>query len=53
MEKPLLIKINEWSSNATPDVKRVGNAMMRNSIGQTQFEKMMWSDYPITITFKF
>ena len=24
--------------------------MMRNSVGQSQFEKMMWSDYPITIT---
>ena len=48
--KAITYQNNEWSSNATPDVKRVGNAMMRNSIGQTQFEKMMWSDYPITIT---
>ena len=48
--KAITYQNNEWSSNATPDVKRVGNAMMRNSIGQTHFEKMMWSDYPITIT---
>ena len=48
--KAITYQNNEWSSNATPDVKRVGNAMMRNSVGQSQFEKMMWSDYPITIT---
>ena len=48
--KAITYQNNEWSSNATPDVKRVGNARKGNSIRQTQFEKMMWSDYPITIT---
>ena len=48
--KAITYQNNEWSSNATTDVKIVGNAMMNNDVGQSQLEEMMQSDYPITIT---
>ena len=39
----------QWSSNATESVKIVGNAMMRNDVGKSQFQAMIAADFPITI----
>jgi hypothetical protein len=39
-----------WSANATPDVIRVGNAMMVTPTGAAQFNKMVDAEYPITLT---
>ncbi|MFN2379188.1 MAG: RHS repeat-associated core domain-containing protein [Bacteroidales bacterium] len=39
-----------WSSNATADVKRIGNSMMATRTGTAQFNKMVNASHPITMT---
>jgi RHS repeat-associated protein len=43
-------KENGWSANASADVRRVGDAMMRTNTGAKTLEKMMSVKYPISIT---
>ena len=38
-----------WSRNASADLKRVGNAMMKTTIGTAILKKMISSSYPISI----
>ena len=47
--KQITYKNGNWSSNATAEVKKVGEAMMRNNVGEEQFLKMMSMEHPISI----
>ena len=42
-------KENGWSANAPQDAVRLGNAMLKTSIGKTQFYKMIDSEHSITL----
>ena len=43
-------KENGWAANAPQDAVRLGNAMLKTSIGKTQFYKMVDSEYGITLS---
>jgi hypothetical protein len=43
---------NGWSSNASEDVQRIGNAMMITPEGKDVFNNMVSTDYGITINYK-
>ena len=47
--KQITYENGNWSSNATAEVKKVGEAMMRNNVGEEQFSKMMSVEHPISI----
>ncbi|MEL5896078.1 DUF6443 domain-containing protein [Bacteroides sp. GD17] len=43
-------KDNGWTPNASQDAVRIGNAMMQTRTGTTQFNKMVDTDYDITLS---
>jgi hypothetical protein len=48
--KPITYSANKgWSSNATADVKRIGNAMMTTETGMAQFNEMVTASHSITL----
>jgi hypothetical protein len=43
---------NEWSANASSDVQKIGNAMMRTPEGKKVFNDMAATEYGITMNYK-
>jgi len=48
---PVEIKDGTWSKNVTPEIERMGNAMLKTKVGSNALGRMMNETHPIKVVF--